>query len=173
MRFASEYKKFIQSEENISKNLIRPRNIYKITSYKYSDGITKSLSGQETALVFVLGITSDKKVSCIKFSLIKPDIFFKWLKRLFINTITEDDVKSNKKLEDLLIISDRAGKKLFSSFLKTDAIYNKEPDVYRTYNLSGIKSVQEITFKSDVLLKYSKIRNQPSKVDDTTTENSK
>jgi hypothetical protein len=156
MSFSSEYKKFIQSEQSVSKTLVRPRNIYRINSYKYSDGTTKSLTGQESSLVFVLGITPDKKLVCIKFSLIKPDTFFRWLKKLFIKDLNEEVIKETLKLENLLILSDRGGKKLFSSFVKTHPIYNKEPDVYRTYNLSGIKSVEEITLKPDILLKYYK-----------------
>ena len=130
--------------------------IYKINSYKYIDGKTKSLSGVETALVFVLGISPDKKISCVKISLVKPEIFFKFLKKMFIKGLDEEKLKSAEKLEELLILSDKGGKKLFGTFLKGDSIYGKEPDPYRTYTLGGIKSVDEITFKTETLLKYYK-----------------
>jgi len=154
MSFALQYKKFIESEKGISKNLVSPRNVYRINVYKYADGETKSLSGQETALVFVLGVTPDKKISCVKLSLIKPEIFFRWLKNLFIKGLDESKFKSAAQLEDLVVISDRAGKKLFSSFLKSHPIYDKDPESYRTYNLKGIKSIEEVTFKKEILAKY-------------------
>lgn len=154
MSFALQYKKFIESEIGVSKNLVSPRNIYRINVYKYADGETKSLSGQETALVFVLGVTPDKKLSCVKLSLIKPEIFFRWLKNIFIKGLSEADITSAVKLEDLLVVSDRAGKKLFSSFLKSHPIYDKDPESYRTYNLKGIKSIEEVTFKKEILAKY-------------------
>lgn len=154
--FTLQYNKFIQSEKAVSKTLIRPRNVYRINAYKYVDGKTKSLSGVESALIFVLGISPDKKISCVKISLIKPDIFFKFLKKMFIKGLVEDKVKSATQLEELLVLSDKGGKKLFSSFLKGDSIYDKEPDSYRTYTLTGIKSVDEVTFTAETLLKYYK-----------------
>jgi len=156
MAFTLQYNKFIQSEKTVSKTLIKPRNVYRINAYKYADGTAKSLSGMESALIFVLGISPDKKISCVKISLIKPDIFFKFLKKMFIKGLDEEKVKSATKLEELLVLSDKGGKKLFSSFLKGDSIYDKEPDSYRTYTLGGIKSVDEITFKTETLLKYYK-----------------
>lgn len=154
MSFTLQYNKFIESEKGVSKTLISPRNVYRINAYKYVDGKTKSLSGMESALVFVLGISSDKKISCVKISLIKPDIFFKFLKKMFIKGLDEEKVKSASKLEELLVLSDKGGKKLFSSFLKGDSIYDKEPDSYRTYTLDGIKSVDEVSFKKEILAKY-------------------
>lgn len=154
MSFALQYNKFIESEKSVSKTLIKPRNVYRINSYKYVDGKTKSLSGIESALVFVLGISSDKKISCVKISLVKPDIFFKFLKKMFVKGLDEQKIKSAQKLEELLILSDKGGKKLFGTFLRGDSIYNKEPDPYRTYTLGGIKSVDEISFKKEILAKY-------------------
>ena len=78
MPFSLQYKPFILSEESVSKSQILPRNIYKITSYQYVDGTTKTLSGTKTSIVFAIGITTDKKLTCIKISDIKPDKFFKW-----------------------------------------------------------------------------------------------
>jgi len=65
MPYSLQYKPLIESESSVSKTLVRPRNIYKINSYKYKDGNTKSLSGVETSFVFVIGITPDKVVSCM------------------------------------------------------------------------------------------------------------
>jgi hypothetical protein len=66
MPFSLEYKPLIESESSVSKTMIRPRNIYRIKSYKYADGKTKSLAGVETSIVFVIGISPEKVVSCLK-----------------------------------------------------------------------------------------------------------
>jgi hypothetical protein len=154
MAFSSQYKPLILSEESVSKSQILPRNIYRITSYQYADGQTKTLSGTTTSIVFVIGITSDKKLTCIKISDIKPDKFFQWLKPLFKKGLTESDWKAEQKLGQLLILGDKQGSKIFNQFVRSNQIYTKEPTSYRTYNISGIKQIQEIRIKSDILKSY-------------------
>jgi len=157
MPFALQYKPLIESETRVSKTLVLPRNVYRINSYKYSDGKQKTLSGTTTTLVFVIGKTPDKKLSCIKISEIKPEKFFKWLQKLYIKGLTEEKWIKAEKLEELLIESDIKGSKIFNSFVKPDTIiYGDNPNIYRTYNLTGIKQIEEIKFKKDVLKSYSK-----------------
>ena len=154
MAFSSQYKPLILSEESVSKSQILPRNIYRITSYQYADGQTKTLSGTTTSIVFEIGVTSDKKLTCIKISDIKPDKFFKWLKPLFKKGLTESDWKAEQKLGQLLILGDKQGSKIFNQFVRSNQIYTKEPTSYRTYNISGIKQIQEIRIKPDILKSY-------------------
>jgi hypothetical protein len=154
MPFSLQYKPLILSEESVSKSQILPRNIYRITSYQYVDGTTKTLSGTKTSIIFAIGITPDKKLTCIKISDIKPDKFFKWLKPLFKKGLTESDWTTEQKLGQLLILADKQGSKVFNQFVKTNPIYSKEPSLYRTYNISGIKQIQEIRIKSDILKSY-------------------
>jgi hypothetical protein len=157
MPFALQYKPLIESETRVSKTLVLPRNVYRINSYKYSDGKQKTLSGTTTTLVFVIGKTPDKKLSCIKISEIKPEKFFKWLQKLYIKGLTEEKWIKAEKLEELLIESDIKGSKIFNSFVKPDTIiYGDNPNIYRTYNLTGIKQIEEVKFKKDVLKSYSK-----------------
>ena len=54
MPFALQYKSLIESETSISKTLVLPRNVYRINSYKYSDGKQKTLSGTTSTIVFVV-----------------------------------------------------------------------------------------------------------------------
>ena len=103
MSFALQYKPLIESETSVSKTLVLPRNIYRINSYKYSDGKQKTLSGTTSTIVFVIGKTPDKKLSCIKISEIKPEKFFKWLEKLYIKGLTEENWTKAEKLEELLI----------------------------------------------------------------------
>jgi hypothetical protein len=155
MAFALQYKPLIESETSVSKTLVLPRNIYRINSYKYSDGTQKTLSGTTSTLVFVVGKTADKKLSCIKISEIKPEKFFKWLQKLYIKGLTEENWTKADKLEELLIQADVKGSKIFNSFVKPDAIiYGDNPNIYRTYNLTGIKQIEEVKFKKDVLKSY-------------------
>jgi hypothetical protein len=155
MPFALQYKSLIESETSVSKTLVLPRNVYRINSYKYSDGKQKTLSGTTSTIVFVIGKTSDKKLSCIKISEIKPEKFFKWLQKLYIKGLTEEIWTKADKLEDLLIEADMNGNKIFNSFVKPDAtIYGDNPNLYRTYSLTGIKQIEEVKFKKDVLKSY-------------------
>jgi len=156
MPYSLQYKPLIESESSVSKTLVRPRNIYKINSYKYKDGNTKSLSGVETSFVFVIGITPDKVVSCIKLSLIKPDIFFRWLKTLIRAGLTEEALKNAESLEDIIVLDAKDGQTIFNQFVKTSRLYRQNPPTYRTYLLKNIKNIEEVTIKKDILLNLLK-----------------
>jgi len=156
MPYSLQYKPLIESESSVSKTLVRPRNIYKINSYKYKDGNTKSLSGVETSFVFVIGITSDKVVSCIKLSLIKPDIFFRWLKTLIRAGLTEEALKNAESLEDIIVLDAKDGQTIFNQFVKTSRLYRQNPPTYRTYLLKNIKNIEQVTIKKDILLNLLK-----------------
>jgi hypothetical protein len=154
MSFSLQYKQFIASEKSVGKSQILPRNIYKITSYQYVDGSTKTFSGTKTSMIFVIGITPDKKITCLKISDIKPDDFFSWLKPLFKKGLTESDWNDEQKLGQLLILGDKQGSKIFSQFVRPNAIYSRLESPYRTYNISGIKQIQEVRIKPDILKSY-------------------
>ena len=155
MAFSARYLPFIESEENVSKTLVRPRNLYKITSYEYIDGKTKTLTGPKTSYVFLLGIF-EKKISCIKISEVRPEKFFDWFKTIFQKSLTEEKIDAAEKLEDLIVTADRQGNKLFNTYVKGKAIYNQIPCPYRTYNLDGIKQISEIKFKKEILKEHYK-----------------
>jgi hypothetical protein len=156
MPYSLQYKPLIESESSVSKTLVRPRNIYKINSYKYKDGNTKSLSGVETSFVFVIGITPDKVVSCIKLSLIKPDIFFRWLKTLIRAGLSEEALKNAESLEDIIVLDAKDGQTIFNQFVKTSRLYRQNPPTYRTYLLKNIKNIEQVTIKKDILLNLLK-----------------
>jgi hypothetical protein len=156
MPFVLQYKPLIESESSTSKTLIRPRNIYKINNYKYKDGITKSLAGFETSLVFIIGISPEKVVSCLKITLIKPDLFFKWLKKLVRAGLSEEEMKNTESLEDLIIVDNKDGKKIFNQFVKPSRLYIQNPPAYRTYLLKNIKNIEEVKIKKEILLNFLK-----------------
>lgn len=156
MPFALQYKPLIESESSVSKTMIQPRNIYKINSYKYNDGKTKSLGGVETSIVFIIGISPDKVVSCLKISLIKPDIFFKWLKTLIRAGLSEEELQKAESLEDIIVMDNKNGEKIFNQFVKRSRLYTQTPPAYRTYLLKNIKNIEEIVIRKDILLNLLK-----------------
>lgn len=156
MPFSRDYIPLIELEEGVSKSLIRPRNIYKINSYTYKDGKTKTLAGIETAYVFVIGISPDKTISAIKISLIKPFQFFRWLKKLYKGGLSETAINESNNLEDILILDNRNGQKLFNQFVKSSRIYTQAINPYRTYILKNIKSVELVKIKKELLIQYLK-----------------
>jgi hypothetical protein len=156
MPFSLEYKPLIESESPVSKTMIRPRNIYRINSYKYVDGKTKSLAGVETSIVFVIGISPEKVVSCLKISLIKPLLFFRWLVKLFEAGLSEEEIRNAESLEDLIVLDAKDGKKIFNQFVKRSRLYVQNPTPYRTYLLQNIKNIEEVKIKKEILLKYVK-----------------
>ena len=54
--YSNEYKQYIESEARISKSMLQPGNLYRISSYDYSDGESRSLSGINSSIIFVFGI---------------------------------------------------------------------------------------------------------------------
>ncbi len=144
------YNKFIDKEVRTSKSLITPANLYRISSYEYADGESRSLAGANSSLIFVFGI-HEKKVNCLKLNDVSTDVFKTWLKTLIKPTTKNEDIDSMKKLEEIIIDSDAQGNKLFESKIKGKPIYNINPRPYRTYNIEGLKYIQEVKLKADFL----------------------
>lgn len=144
------YNKFIDKEVRTSKSLINPGNLYRISSYDYADGESRSLAGANSSLIFVFGI-HEKKVNCLKLNEVSTDVFKSWLKTLIKPTTKKEDIDSIKKLEEIIIESDIQGNKLFESKIKGKPIYNTNPRPYRTYNIEGLKYIQEVKLKADFL----------------------
>jgi hypothetical protein len=144
------YSKFIDKEARVSKSLITPGNLYRISSYNYADGETRPLAGPNSSLIFVFGI-HDNKLNCLKLNDVSPEIFKNWLKTLLKPTLKNEDIDSMKRLEDIIIESDIQGNTLFESKIKGKSIYNTNPRPYRTYNITGLNYIQEVKLKSDFL----------------------
>lgn len=155
MPFVTQYRNLIESEKKVSKALIKPRNIYRILVYEYADGTTKSLAGPKATLVFVIGVFQ-KQIFCLKISEIRPDKFFKWLKKVFKKPLTDEEIDKAEHLMEVLVLGDRGGSKIYSSYVKPSTIAKGSINPYRTYNLSGINVVQEVSIKKAVLKQYYK-----------------
>ena len=146
MSHTREYKAFLRPEKRVPRSQIRPRNIYRITTYKGGDPITKS--GDNARYVFVVGIV-DGKAHCIKLNDIRPVDFTNFINKLRDKRIP---IGSDQALELLLKRFSKDGKGLFESYIKNNSkVYSKSLGNYRTYKLESIQNVYEIRFEQDFL----------------------
>ena len=146
MSFTRQYKEILVPETRISRGEIKPRNIYRITTYKGGDPITKS--GEEARYVFVIGIV-DGKAHCIKLNDIKPLDFTNFINKLRDKRIP---IGSDQALELLLKRFSKDGTGLFETYIKPNSkLYSRSLGNYRTYKLESIVNVYEIRFEQDFL----------------------
>ena len=148
--YSVEYKKYIESEIRSSKSMLEPGNLYRISSYDYSDGETRSLAGINSSIIFVFGIY-EKKLNCLKLNEVKTDKFKTWLQTILKQGLKSEDIDSMKTLDEIIIPTDRAGNRLFESKIKGKPIYINDPRPYRTYNMEGLKYIKEVKLKADFL----------------------
>lgn len=146
MAYTRQYKTFLRPERRIPRSQIRPRNIYRITTYRGGDPPTKR--GEEERYIFVIGIVGDK-VHAIKLNPIKPLNFTSFINKLRDKRIS---IGSDQSLELLLKKFSRDGNSLFESYIKNNSkIYSPTLKNYRTYLLNNIENVYEIRFEEDFL----------------------
>jgi len=146
MAFTRQYKTFLRPERRIPRSQIRPRNIYRITTYRGGDPPTKG--GEEARYIFVIGIVGHK-VHAIKLNPIRPIDF-----TMFINKLRDKRIPigSDQALELLLKKFSKDGNSLFESYIKNNTkLYSRSLNNYRTYILSSIVNVYEIRFEEDFL----------------------
>ena len=146
MAFTRQYKTFLRPERRIPRSQIRPRNIYRITTYRGGDPATKG--GDEARYIFVIGIVGHK-VHAIKLNPIRPIDF-----TMFINKLRDKRIPigSDQALELLLKKFSKDGNALFESYIKNNSkLYSRSLNNYRTYILNSIVNVYEIRFEEDFL----------------------
>lgn len=146
------YVKLFEFGKRVQKGYLKlnPRNFYRISKYEYADGDVKSMTGNNSSLIFVLGV-HDEKVNCIKLNEVDLEVFMRWFPTMIKPTIKAEDVDAMEMISDLIIDGDRSGKTLFESKVKGKTIYNKNPRPYRTYNLDGLQYIQEIKLKAETI----------------------
>lgn len=144
--FTRQYKTFLKPESRIPRFQIRPRNIYRITTYRGGEPPTKT--GEEERYIFVIGIVGNK-VHAIKLNPIKPLDFTNFIGKLRDKKIPIGD---DQQLETLLKRFSKDGNSLFESYVKNNSkVYSAKLKNYRTYLLDSIVNVYEIRFESDFL----------------------
>ena len=154
MPFANQYKKFIKKETLAVKTSLKTRNFYKIITYEYADGTKKTFTGPKAALIFLIGITSDKKLKCLKLGEVRPEKFFAWFKKLIKPSMDCAKIRAafiNQEFHEIIIEDTKKGAGLFSK-VKTDSIYTQNPTSFRTYSLEGIKQIKTIYLDENWLM---------------------
>jgi len=146
MAYTREYKAFLKPERRVPRSQLKPRNIYRITTYRGGEPPTRS--GEDARYVFVIGIVKDK-VHCIKLNPIKPIDFTNFIGKLRDKRIP---IGSDQALELLLKRFSKDGSGLFESYIKPNSkLYSRSLGNYRTYKLESIVNVYEIRFEQDFL----------------------
>lgn len=143
------YSPKIRKTKKISKNLIETNNIYRLVSYKYANGNIESDFGPNASLIFIFGIYQ-KEIHAIKLNMVKPTLFFRWLK-LSSNKMVTQEMLNESNLPSLLKETNETGKSFFTSNIKGKSIYKIEPRTYRTYKLLNIKNIEQVYFKENFL----------------------
>lgn len=164
MSYYPLYQKLIEIDSATSITRVRPRKVYKITSYQYEDGHTEMYSGSKAVLIFVLGIYGGK-LYAIKLSDIKPPVFFKWLKTAMLHNLKEEHFHDLKWLESLMMPGSKTGGTFFTTFVKGKPIYTKDPSSFRTYNIKGIKQISWVEFKLKELEKIYGVKHSDKKTE--------
>jgi hypothetical protein len=129
---------------------LNPKNFYRISRYEYSNGDIKSMPGRDSSLIFVIGVFDDI-VNCLKLNEVRPEIFLQFVSKILKSGIKSEMIDNMNQFSDIVIPGDKSGKLLFESKIKTNKIYNLKPTPYRTYNLGGIKYIQKIELKGDII----------------------
>lgn len=150
-----QYKTTFDFGNRVTKQFVKqnPRNFYRISRYEYSDGDTKSLVGNESSLVFVIGVF-ENKVNCIKLNEVRPEVFIRWFPTILKPSLKVEDIDKANSLDEIVIFDSLDGNVLFESKIKTHPIYKQEPRPYRTYNLDGLKYIQQIQLKKEVIKSF-------------------
>ena len=143
------YSPKIKKTKRIARNFIKTNNIYRLISYQYASGDIESQGGSQASLIFVFGIY-EKEIHAIKLNMVKPDIFFRWLKTSS-NKIVNEEMINESDLPSLLKESDETGKSFFTNKIKGKSIYKIEPRAYRTYKLLNVKNIEQVYLKESVL----------------------
>jgi len=146
MAFTRQYKTFLRPERRVPRSQIRPRNIYRITTYRGGKPATKG--GEDARYIFVIGIVGHK-VHAIKLNPIRPIDFTNFINKLRDKRIP---IGSDQALELLLKKFSKDGNSLFESYIKNNTkLYSRSLANYRTYILSSIVNVYEIRFEESFL----------------------
>jgi len=144
--FTRQYTKFLRPEKRIPRSEIRPRNIYRIVTYKGGQPATRQ--GEDARYVFALGIVHGK-LHCIKINNIVP---LHYTQLIRCSRDKRLPLSSDLKLEMMLKKYSKDGSQLFTSKIKSNRkVYSRKLANYRTYHLENITNVFEIRFEQEVL----------------------
>jgi len=129
--YFSTYKKYIDSKQKISPAKMVAGTFYIVKEYTYVDGNSISYKASDTPIIFTLFVSKSKDiVHAVKVSTINP----KLVKKFFDKMVDKDSELIEMKGGD---------KGYFDKYVKKVPIVSR--DSYRTYKLSGLDAVFELS----------------------------
>ena len=140
MNYALRYKGMMDKGDRVAKTEIQPYGLYKISTYKYTEGKRTNLKGDDETLIFVTGVYQ-RKVSALKLSNIEPVKFLNWFKKLSKGddeALFEGD-RTKIPLYEFATPMDKGGNKVYDSYIKNNKDFVAKGAAYRTYKLDGIQ----------------------------------
>ena len=156
MNYTIRYKGMMNKGSRVAKTLLQPYGIYKISTYKYTEGARENLRGDEETLIFITGIYQGK-VSALKLSNIEPTKFLNWFKALSGGNderMLELTNSTKIPLYELAVPLDKGGNKVYDSYIKTNKHFVAKGAAYRTYSLGGIQHATEFYLKPATIKQY-------------------
>ena len=142
LNYSPIYRKFVDEKKAIAGNKMTRGRFYLIKEYKYVDGSKGSFTETNGPIIYTLYVSQAKDIiHCVKVSNVNPNLIKKFFGK-FINEKTEKlQMRGNAKDIYSKIVS------------KVPVITN---DAYRTYNISGLKKVLELTMDVNEITPKSK-----------------
>jgi hypothetical protein len=126
--YFSTYKKYIDSKQKISPAKMVAGTFYIVKEYTYVDGNSISYKASDTPIIFTLFVSKSKDiVHAVKVSTINP----KLVKKFFDKMVDKDSEMKG------------GAKGYFDKYVKKVPIVSR--DSYRTYKLSGLDAVFELS----------------------------
>ena len=69
---------------------------------------------------------------------------------------TKEELQKAEFLEDIILLDNKNGEKIFNQFVKRSRLYNQTPPTYRTYLLKNIKNIEQVNIKKNILVNLIK-----------------
>lgn len=142
MNYNPIYRKSIDDKNIVVPTRMTRGRFYLIKEYIYVDGVKGRFTETTAPIIYTLFVSQAKDIiHCVKVSNVNPNL----IKKFFGKFVNEDTEK----------LQMRGGAKDFYSKIvsKVPVITN---DAYRTYNISGLKKVLELTMDVNELTPKSK-----------------
>ena len=140
--YFTTYKRYIDSKQKVSASKMVAGTFYIVKEYTYVDGNSVSYKSSDVPIIFTLFVSKSKDiVHAVKVSTINP----KLVKKFFDKMVDKDTE---------LIEMKGGAKGYFDKYVKKVPIVSR--DSYRTYKLSGLDSVFELSVDVNEMTSKSK-----------------
>jgi hypothetical protein len=130
-KFNALYRKFIDDRNYIKPQQMTRGKFYLIKDYQYVDGTKGKFTESNAPIIFTLFVSTSKDIiHCVKVSNVNPSI----IKRFFGKFVNEDTEMLEMK---------GGSKKFYETIVSKVPVVSN--DSYRTYKLSGLTKIIELS----------------------------